>query len=102
MVEIALNSFSDSPVQTVEINGSVVAVFKVDNEYFAIQNRCSHAEASLSEGEVYDCKVECPLHGAEFDLKTGEALTLPATKPIATYTTEVNENSLVVKELKDA
>jgi 3-phenylpropionate/trans-cinnamate dioxygenase ferredoxin subunit len=102
MVEIALNSFSDSPVQTVEINGSVVAVFKVDNEYFAIQNRCSHAEASLSEGEVYDCKVECPLHGAEFDLKTGEALTLPATKPIATYTTEVNENSVLVKEFKDA
>jgi len=102
MVEIALNSFSDSTVQTVEINGSVVAVFKVDNEYFAIQNRCSHAEASLSEGEVYDCKVECPLHGAEFDLKTGEALTLPATKPIATYTTEVNENSVLVKEFKDA
>jgi len=102
MVEIALNSFSDSPVQTVEINGSVVAVFKVVNEYFAIQNRCSHAEASLSEGEVYDCKVECPLHGAEFDLKTGEALTLPATKPIATYTTEVNENSVLVKEFKDA
>jgi len=102
MIEIALNSFSDSTVQTVEINGSVVAVFKVDNEYFAIQNRCSHAEASLSEGEVYDCKVECPLHGAEFDLKTGEALTLPATKPIATYTTEVNENSVLVKEFKDA
>lgn len=102
MVEIALDSFSALPVQTVEINGSVVAVFKVDNEFFAIQNRCSHAEASLSEGEVYDCKVECPLHGAEFDLKTGEALTLPATKPVATYTTEVNENSVLVKEMKDA
>jgi 3-phenylpropionate/trans-cinnamate dioxygenase ferredoxin subunit len=102
MVEIALDTFLDSPVQTVEINGSVVAVFKVDNEFFAIQNRCSHAEASLSEGEVYDCKVECPLHGAEFDLKTGEALTLPATKPVATYTTEVNENSVLVKEMKDA
>ena len=102
MVEIALDSFSSSPVQTVEINGNVVAVFKVDNEFFAIQNRCSHAEASLSEGEVYDCKVECPLHGAEFDLKTGEALTLPATKPVATYTTEVNENSVLVKEMKDA
>ena len=102
MVEIALDSFSASPVQTVEINGSAVAVFKVDNEFFAIQNRCSHAEASLSEGEVYDCKVECPLHGAEFDLKTGEALTLPATKPVATYTTEVNENSVLVKEMKDA
>lgn len=102
MVEIALDSFSASPVQTVEINESVVAVFKVDNEFFAIQNRCSHAEASLSEGEVYDCKVECPLHGAEFDLKTGEALTLPATKPVATYTTEVNENSVLVKEMKDA
>lgn len=102
MVEIALDSFSASTVQTVEINGSVVAVFKVDNEFFAIQNRCSHAEASLSEGEVYDCKVECPLHGAEFDLKTGEALTLPATKPVATYTAEVNENSVLVKEMKDA
>lgn len=56
----------------------------------------------MSEGEVYDCKVECPLHGAEFDLKTGEALTLPATKPVATYTTEVNENSVLVKEMKDA
>jgi len=75
---------------------------KLITNFFAIQNRCSHAEASLSEGEVYDCKVECPLHGAEFDLKTGEALTLPATKPVATYTTEVNENSVLVKEMKNA
>ena len=59
---------------------------------------CSHSEADLADGEVYDCKVECPLHGAEFDLKTGEALTLPATKPVTVFTTEVDGDSLVVKE----
>ena len=86
----------------IDINGTTVAVFKVDEDYYAIQNMCSHSEADLADGEVYDCKVECPLHGAEFDLKTGEALTLPATKPVTVFTTEVDGDSLVIKENLDA
>ena len=102
MNTIKLSEFADNPVAKIDINGTTVAVFKVDGDFYAIQNMCSHSEADLADGEVYDCKVECPLHGAEFDLKTGEALTLPATKPVAVFTTEVDGDSLVVKENFDA
>ena len=75
MHTIKLSEFENTSVAKIDINGTTVAVFKVDEDYYAIQNMCSHSEADLADGEVYDCKVECPLHGAEFDLKTGEALT---------------------------
>ena len=88
--------------QKVTIGEVDVALFRVDNNVYALDDLCTHAEASLSEGEVFDCKVECPLHGAEFDLKTGEALTLPATKPVTVFTTEIDGDSLVIKENLDA
>jgi|TARA_B100000925_G_C21700216_1_gene342010 3-phenylpropionate/trans-cinnamate dioxygenase ferredoxin subunit len=102
MNTIKLSEFENSPVSTIDINGTTVAVFKVDEDYYAIQNMCSHAEADLADGEVYDCKVECPLHGAEFDLKTGEALTLPATKPVSVFRTEIDGDTLIIKENSDA
>ena len=102
MNTIKLSEFENTPVATIDINGTAVAVFKVGDDYYAIQNMCSHSEANLADGEVYDCKVECPLHGAEFDLKTGEALTLPATKPVTVFTTKVDGDSLVIKENLDA
>ncbi len=102
MNTIKLAEFENSPVSTIDINGTTVAVFKVDEDYYAIQNMCSHAEADLADGEVYDCKVECPLHGAEFDLKTGEALTLPATKPVSVFRTEIDGDTLIIKENSDA
>ena len=102
MNTIKLSEFENSPVSTIDINGTTVAVFKVDEDYYAIQNMCSHAEADLADGEVYDCKVECPLHGAEFDLKTGEALTLPATKPVSVFRTEIDGDTLIIKGNSDA
>lgn len=62
-----------------------IALFRIGDEVFAIGDRCSHAEASLAEGEVFDHEVECPRHGSEFDLRTGKALSLPATMPVPTY-----------------
>ena len=63
------------------IDDKEIALINCEGKFYAIDDLCSHAEASLSEGEVYDCKVECPLHGAEFDLNTGAVsythLTLP-------------------------
>ena len=78
-----------SPLK-VTIGDIDLALFRVDGDVYALADLCSHAKASLSEGEIYDCKIECPLHGAEFDLKTGEAVTLPATKNVKTY--EVTES----------
>lgn len=83
--------------KVVNVNNTEIAVFNVEGEYFAINDRCSHAEASLSEGEVYDCKVECPLHGAEFDLKTGEVLTPPASKAVVCYQISTDEESIYIE-----
>ena len=69
----------------VTVSDNELALFRVDGHVYALDDMCTHAEASLSEGEVYDCKIECPLHGAEFDIKTGQAVTPPATKDVKTY-----------------
>ena len=78
---INTSEVNENSVKVVNIDDKDIAIFNVEGEYFAIDDMCSHAEASLAEGEVFDCKIECPLLGAEFDLKTGDAVTLPATKP---------------------
>jgi 3-phenylpropionate/trans-cinnamate dioxygenase ferredoxin subunit len=68
-----------------------IAVFRIGDDVLAIGDRCSHAEASLAEGEVFDYEVECPRHGSEFDLRTGKPLSLPATKPVPTYAVVVED-----------
>ncbi len=77
--------------------GRVVAVFLAEGEFYAIDDRCTHAEASLAEGDVFETEVECPLHGAIFDLATGEALTLPASRPVNTYATRVEQGKVRVE-----
>ena len=73
-----------------------VAVFNVDGALFAISDICTHAEGSLSEGQVDGLTVECPLHGACFDLRTGEALTPPATEPVQTFPVIIQDDSIYV------
>lgn len=71
-----------------------IAMFRIGSEVFAIGDRCSHAEASLAEGEVFGTEVECPRHGSEFDLRTGQALSLPATRPVPTYPVSIEEGTV--------
>jgi 3-phenylpropionate/trans-cinnamate dioxygenase ferredoxin subunit len=85
----------------VTIGENRVAMFRIGEEVYAIADRCSHAEASLAEGEVWDMTVECPRHGSEFDLRTGEPGALPATVPVPTYDVTV-EDGKVYLELEDA
>lgn len=77
-----------------------IAMFRVDDEVYAIGDRCSHAEASLAEGERWDYDIECPRHGSEFDLRTGEPGALPATEPVPVYEVSV-EDGTVYLELED-
>jgi 3-phenylpropionate/trans-cinnamate dioxygenase ferredoxin component len=81
----------------VDLGEHRIAVFLVDGEVFAIGDRCSHAEASLSEGEIFDHEVECPRHGSAFDLKTGEPLSLPATTPVPVYRASVDGGTVYVE-----
>ena len=87
---------SGVPVK-LEKGGKTICVTRIGNEVFAIDDTCSHSEASLSEGEINGFKIECWLHGAEFDLRTGEAVTLPANISLATYQVQIEANSITVE-----
>lgn len=77
----------------VEIDGVPIAIFNVDGEFFAIDDTCTHQEASLSEGDLDldRCAIECPLHGSAFDLRTGDILSLPAVEPVRVHRIEVSD-----------
>lgn len=78
----------------VEAAGQRIAMFRIEDSVYAVGDRCSHAEASLAEGELFDNEIECPRHGASFDLRTGDALTLPASKPVPVYDVEISDGDV--------
>ncbi|MHB8513414.1 MAG: bifunctional 3-phenylpropionate/cinnamic acid dioxygenase ferredoxin subunit [Actinomycetota bacterium] len=87
-------------VRVVLDDGFPVAVFKAGGELYAIGDTCSHEQASLSEGDIDtdECVVECPKHGAAFDMKTGTNLTLPATKPVPRFQVSVSDGNIYVEQ----
>lgn len=96
---VRVANVSDVPVGTAQcviVNGTKVALFNIAGEFFAIDDTCSHAEASLSAGAIDGDRVECPRHGACFNIKTGAALTLPAMVPVATYRVKIEGNDVFV------
>ncbi len=99
MTDVFVGTLAELSTDTgvlVDCDGTPVAVFRVDDSVYAIADRCSHAEASLSDGELFDGEVECPRHGAMFDVTTGRALSLPATKPVRTFRAEVRDGQVFV------
>ena len=97
MSDLSLAQLAPGKPVRIEKNGEALCVTRIGDEVFAIGDVCSHSEASLSEGDVTDFKIECWLHGAEFDLRTGEALTPPAVAPIKTYSVTVDGDSVTVE-----
>lgn len=89
---VKVASVGDIPAgqgQAFKVDGQEIAVFNAQGAYYALDDICTHEEASLAEGDVEGCAVECPLHGARFDLRSGKVLSLPATVPAKTYPTRV-------------
>lgn len=83
--------------KAVKINATWVLVCNANNRLFAVSGICSHQARPLLNGRVRNCKITCPVHGARFDLATGEPLDLPATKPIDTYEFRVVEGWIEVR-----
>ena len=81
-----------------DVSGHRIAVVRIGDDFYAIGDRCSHADYSLAEGEVYpeEREIECWKHGSTFSLVTGEPQTLPATKPVPVYTVEVVGDDVMV------
>ena len=97
MSDLLLDSIIEGKPVRLSKNGKEVCVARVGNEIFAIEDNCSHQDAALSEGEQNGYKIECWLHSAEFDLRTGEALTPPASQAVKTYPVLVDGNNVVVE-----
>lgn len=73
-----------------------VALVRHQGQLYAIENECSHGHVQLSEGDVFDCTIECYLHGSTFDLRTGQALNLPATRPVRVFPVRVDGDDILV------
>ena len=97
MADLLLSELVQGKPVKVEKDGKTICVARDGDEVFAVDDTCSHSDASLSEGDVTDFKIECWLHGAEFDLRTGEALTPPAVAPLHTYGVHVDGDSVTVE-----
>jgi 3-phenylpropionate/trans-cinnamate dioxygenase ferredoxin subunit len=92
----ALAELGEDTPKRVEIDGTPVALVRTGGEVFAINDICSHANVSLSEGEVEDCQIECWLHGSAFDLRTGKPSGLPATRPVPVYPVQIDGDDVLV------
>ena len=93
-----IDEIESGTARRVDVGGIPVAVVRIGDEVYAISDVCSHANVSLSEGEVWadERELECPKHGSTFDLKTGEPVTLPATQPVRVYGVEVADGMVTV------
>jgi 3-phenylpropionate/trans-cinnamate dioxygenase ferredoxin subunit len=73
----------------VEVEGRPIAVFNTGGEFYAIDDVCTHDGGPLAEGELCGSEIQCPRHGARFDVRTGKPLCLPAVEPVTTHRVQV-------------
>lgn len=96
-VKIAdVNDLAPGDRLVVEIDGRWIALFNIDGEFYAIADICTHDDGPLAEGELYDHVIECPRHGATFDVRTGEVLSFPAITPIPSYEVKIDGDDVLV------
>ncbi|HCB36924.1 MAG TPA: 2Fe-2S ferredoxin [Acidimicrobiaceae bacterium] len=83
----AADDVPDGEARRFDVEGHRIAVIRIGEQFYALGDRCSHANYSLSEGWVWpdDCSLECPQHSSRFSLVTGEPSVLPATEPVPVY-----------------
>ena len=86
---------------TVDIEDRIVVVFHLDGEFFCIDDVCTHDGGPLGEGELQNHCIACPRHGALFDIRTGAALTMPATEPTSSHEVKVEGDDVLVRLTDD-
>jgi 3-phenylpropionate/trans-cinnamate dioxygenase ferredoxin subunit len=93
----ALADLVDGEAQRFELGDRAVSVVRLGADVYVIGDRCSHADVSLADGEVdaRACTVECPKHGSEFDLRTGQPRSLPAVRPVPTFAVSVVDGDVL-------
>jgi 3-phenylpropionate/trans-cinnamate dioxygenase ferredoxin subunit len=100
MPAVTVAKATDTPPGTIsvhEVNGTRIALCNVNGKFYAIDDVCTHDGGPLDQGELVDNLVECPRHGARFDVKTGQVLCLPAAVPIHSYPVRVDGQDVKVQ-----
>ncbi len=87
----------DGGVKVVVVDDVAVAVFRVGADYHAIEDLCTHDGGPLADGVLEGCVIECPRHGARFDVRTGAVLAMPATAPVPCYEVRVEGDDIQVR-----
>jgi 3-phenylpropionate/trans-cinnamate dioxygenase ferredoxin subunit len=97
-VVCALADLPSGTARRFDVSGRSIAVVRIGDDVYAIGDTCSHADVSLSEGEVFsdDKELECWKHGSSFSLVTGEPSTLPATRPVPVYVAHVVDGNIAI------
>src|SRR6478735_12132081 len=88
---------SDPGQMLLEVEDRIVVLFKVGGQFFCIDDVCTHDGGPLSEGRLEDHTIACPRHGAKFDIRTGKALTMPATVDTAAHEVRIEGDDVLVR-----
>nr|VFK35564.1 MAG: 3-phenylpropionate/trans-cinnamate dioxygenase ferredoxin subunit [Candidatus Kentron sp. MB]VFK77361.1 MAG: 3-phenylpropionate/trans-cinnamate dioxygenase ferredoxin subunit [Candidatus Kentron sp. MB] len=91
---VPVSEFKPNTSRSITVDETEIAIFSLDDGFYAIEDACTHDYKTLSNGKIDGDQVICPWHGARFDIKTGEALTALAEESVATFPTRV-ENEMV-------
>jgi len=91
-----INDVGEGTARVFNVNEVRIAICHVEEKFYAIADICTHDGGPLGEGELVDCQIECPRHGARFDVRTGKALCLPAIISVPTYAVEVRADEIFV------
>ncbi len=94
----AVGELAPGTSKVVDVDGTVVAVFNIDGEYFAIEDVCTHDGGELASGVIEGDQVVCPRHGARFCVRTGDALSAPAYEPTAKFPVRIENGAVQVKD----
>ena len=92
-----VDELPDPGKRVVEVDDRLVALFRVGGAFYCIDDLCTHDGGPLGEGELDDHTIACPRHGAKFDIRTGKALTMPATRATGAHEVKVEGDQVLVR-----
>lgn len=93
---LGVDELPEGEVVGVTLGERQLAIYRVDGAFYATADKCTHAAALLSDGMLFGCLIECPLHNGRFDIRTGKAMTSPLTRDLPTYPIRVQGQDLEV------
>lgn len=95
---LKINEVPLGQMRTIEFENETVCIVNVGGKFYAINNVCTHEGGPLSEGTLNDYEVECPWHGARFDIRSGEVKSPPAESPASTYEIKIDQDDIWIRK----